>query len=178
MEQLDPVTSMELRRLIHTRSMVPDLPVALALTSFAAMTFGGDTAAARNLVRAMVCQLAVLHSPRHLRIMAVVDPLTSADWDWLKWLPHHQHPHSVDDGGPVRMTYDSLASAETALADCDGAHAVLLIDGGLITGGEGLFSPGGVADVTVLEVGTECDDIAAQNGLRIVAERRSARGPK
>ena len=62
-EQLDPVTSMELRRLIHTHSMVPDLPVALALTSFAAVTLHGDTAAARNLVRAMVCQLAVLHSP-------------------------------------------------------------------------------------------------------------------
>ena len=167
-EQLDPVTSMELRRLIHTRSMVPDLPVALALTRFTAVTLRGDTAAARNLVRAMVCQLAVLHSPKHLCIVAVVDPLTSADWDWLKWLPHHQHPRSVDDGGPIRMTYESLASAETALAHGDGAHAVLLIDGGLVTGGEGLFSPGGVADVTVLEVGTECDDIATQNGLRIV----------
>ena len=166
-EQLDPVTSMELRRLIHTRSMVPDLPVALALTRFTAVTLRGDTAAARNLVRAMVCQLAVLHSPKHLCIVAVVDPLTSADWDWLKWLPHHQHPRSVDDGGPIRMTYESLASAETALAHGDGAHAVLLIDGGLVTGGEGLFSPGGVSDVTVLEVGTECDDIATQNGLRL-----------
>ncbi len=76
-EELDPVTSIELRRLIRNRSMVPDLPVALALKGFAAVTVRGDSAAARDLLRAVISQLAVLHSPDHLRIMAVVDPLTA-----------------------------------------------------------------------------------------------------
>ena len=66
------------------------------------------------------------------------------------------------------MTHDSLASAETALAGRDGAHVVLLVDGGLITGSEGIFRQGGLADVTVLEVGTACDEVAARIGLRLV----------
>ena len=167
-EELDPVTSMELRRLIRNCSVVPNVPIALALKRFAAVTVRGDSAAARNLLRAVISQLAVLHSPNHLRVMAVVDPLTAGYWDWLKWLPHHQHRHAIDDGGSARMTYDSLASAETALAGSDGAHVVLLIDGGLITGSEGLFRRGGPSDVTVLEVGTACDEVAARTGLRLV----------
>ncbi len=111
-DELDPVTSMELRRLIRNRSTVRDLPVALALKGFAAVTLRGDPPAARTLLRAVMCQLAVLHSPDHLRIMAVVDPLTAAHWDWLKWLPHHHHPHAVDECGRARMTYNSLAAAE------------------------------------------------------------------
>ena len=46
-------------------------------------------------------------------------------------------------------------------------HTVLLIDGGLITGGEQLFRPGGLAEVTALEVGTSCDDVAAKIGMRL-----------
>ncbi len=41
-EDLDPVTSTELRRLIRNRSMVPDLPVALAVKGFVAITVRGD----------------------------------------------------------------------------------------------------------------------------------------
>ncbi len=167
-DELDPVTSTELRRLLRNQSTVPDLPVALALNESAAVTVRGDRQAARGLLRAVICQLAVLHSPNHLHIMSVVDPLTAADWDWLKWLPHHQHWRATDDGGPARMMYGDLASAETALAGCEGAHVVLVIDGGLVAGSEGLFQPGGLGDVTVLEVGIACDEVAAQAGLRLV----------
>ncbi len=177
-EDLDPVTSMELRRLIHSRSTVPDLPVSLALKGFPTVTMRGDVATIRKLLRAVICQLAVLHSPSHLQIMAVVDPLTATEWEWLKWLPHHQYPDIVDDGGPARMRYGSLASAETALKRMGRAYAVVLIDGGLVTGREKLFSPSGLENVTVLEVGTASDAVAARIGLRLVvsgeelAERR------
>jgi DNA segregation ATPase FtsK/SpoIIIE, S-DNA-T family len=164
-EEVDPVTSTALRRLIRHRSTVPNLPIALALTELAAITVSGDTLVARGLLRSAICQLAVMHSPQSLRIAAAVDPLTAAEWDWLKWLPHHQHPYAFDDGGPARMTYNSLSSAGTALADCDEAHGVLLIDGGVITGTEELFTPPGLAGVTVVELGTACDDVA---GLRLV----------
>ncbi len=160
-EELDPVTSMELRRLKRRRSMVPDLPVSIALKEIAAITVSGDPLVTRSLLRAVICQLAVLHGPRDLHIAAAVDPLTAAEWDWLKWLPHHQHSYAVDDGGPARLTYNSLSSAESALANCDGCHAVLLIDGGLVTGSERLFTPRGIAGVTILDLGTSCDDVAA-----------------
>ncbi|MGH3677759.1 MAG: type VII secretion protein EccCa [Mycobacterium sp.] len=167
-DELDPVTSMALRRLIRNRAAVPNLPVALALRGFAAVTIEGDVTAARGLLRAIACQLAVLHSPKHLRIMAVVDPLTQAHWDWLKWLPHHQHPHALDAGGSARMTYHSLAAAENALGSIDAAHAVVILDGGLITGAERFFTLVGLPGLTVLEVGTACETAAAQTGLRLV----------
>jgi DNA segregation ATPase FtsK/SpoIIIE, S-DNA-T family len=168
--ELDPVTSTELQRLLRNRSTVPDLPVALALKTAAAVTVRGEREDARSLLRAVICQLAVLHCPNHLRIMSVVDPLTCAGWEWMKWLPHHQHWRAMDDGGPARMTYGDLASVETALAGCDGAHVVLLIDGGLIAGNEEFFRAGSLSGVTVLEVGTACDEVAAQTGLRLVID--------
>lgn len=173
-DELDPVTTMALRRLIRNRSMVPNLPIALALPGLAAITVSGDTPAARSLLRSAICQLAVMHSPQGLRVAAVVDPLTASEWDWLKWLPHHQHPLALDDGGTARMTYTSLSSAETALADCDGTHTMLLIDGGLITGTEELFTSQGLAGVSVVELGTACDGVA---GLRLVMsdDRMTAR---
>ena len=85
----------------------------------------GDPTVCRSLLRAVICQLAVDAQSRtsaDQRLSSI--PLAAADWDWLKWLPHHQHPHAVDDGGPARMTYNSLASAEAALSRCgDGARA-------------------------------------------------------
>jgi DNA segregation ATPase FtsK/SpoIIIE, S-DNA-T family len=165
LEELDPVTSLELHRLIRYRSTVPNVPVAVPLTEIAAITIRGDEVDARSLLRAIVCQLAVMHSPHDLRIAAAVDPLTAPYWDWLKWLPHHQHPHTVDDGGPARLTYESLSSAEAALAKLDGAHAVLLVDGGLTVGTEDLFTARSLGSVTVVELGTACDEVA---GLRLV----------
>ena len=159
-EELDPVTSMELRRLVRHRSMVPDVPVWLPLKAFPVITVSGDAAAARSLLRAVICHIAVMHSPQDLRIAAAVDALAGRDWDWLKWLPHHQHPYAIDDRGPARLTHNSLSAAEAALADGEATHVVLVIDGGLITGSEGPFTPSGLAGVTVLELGGACDEVA------------------
>ncbi|WP_123029635.1 type VII secretion protein EccCa [Mycolicibacterium stellerae] len=164
-EELDPVTSTELRRLLRRRAMVPDLPVSIALKEIAAITVRGDSHATRSLIRAVLCQLAMAHSPQDLRIAAVIDPLTAGDWDWLKWLPHHLHPSATDGGGAARLTYNTLSSAESALATCGGCHAVLLIDGGLVAGTEALLASDGTAGVTVVDLGAACDGIAS---LRLV----------
>ncbi|OBK70466.1 type VII secretion protein EccCa [Mycobacterium sp. 1274761.0] len=131
LQQRDPVTSTELQRLVLHRSTVPDLPVSIPLTDFTAISLSGDTVAARRLLRAMICQLAVMHSPNDLRIAAVVDPITAENWDWLKWLPHHQHPSEADGAGSARLTYRDLPTAQTDLVGCRTARTVLLVDGGL-----------------------------------------------
>jgi S-DNA-T family DNA segregation ATPase FtsK/SpoIIIE len=77
----------------------------------------GDTTRARALLRAMICQLAVFHSPSLVLIAAVISDPNRCHWDWLKWLPHHQHPHATDNLGPARMTYSSPDAAARALAD-------------------------------------------------------------
>ena len=164
-EERDPVTAMELRRLFRRWAMVPDLPVCLALRGIASIEVSGDLGAARSMLRAAICQLTLTHGPEDLRIVAVVNPLTVGEWDWLKWLPHHQHPHATDDGGPARLTYTTLSSAESALENCVAHHAVLIIDGGLVTGTESLLTSGSNPCVTVVDLGTASSGIAA---LRLV----------
>jgi len=41
------------------------------------------------VLRAIVLQLASLHGPADLRLGLLVTARTAADWDWVKWLPHH-----------------------------------------------------------------------------------------
>lgn len=130
---LDPVTSSALQRLIRRRSDVADVPVVLPLRTFSAIAVDGNPDAARALLRAIVCQLAVLHSPDDVRIAAVVGSATAAEWDWLKWLPHHKHPHRSDALGSSRMTYHSLAEARTGCGPEDNAcarHVVIVVDNG------------------------------------------------
>jgi DNA segregation ATPase FtsK/SpoIIIE, S-DNA-T family len=144
-EGLDPVTSSALRRLIRRRATVADVPVVVRLRTLSALTIDGDPAVARGLLRAIVCQLVVVHGPDDVRIVAVVGPASDAEWDWLKWLPHHQHPHLMDALGPSRMTYRSLGEAITScgpLDDSGSPHVVIIVDDGPTQGIEQPFNDG------------------------------------
>ncbi|HKV17955.1 MAG TPA: hypothetical protein VJR50_02910, partial [Mycobacterium sp.] len=140
-ETIDPVTATELRRMVEFRSAVPDIPLSVDLAEHTAIVIDGDECAGRSLLRALLCHLVVMHGPHHLRIAAVVNPFTAPEWDWLKWLPHHRHPHAVDDGGPARLIFYSLSAAESALASCTGAHVVLVRDADAVTGSHHVVGP-------------------------------------
>lgn len=102
-ENLDPLSAVSLRRFTNTHQTVPHLPIPIALRQFTAIEFAGEGLAALALMRAMVGQLAVFHSPDELRIAVLADSVGNAEWDWLKWLPHNVHPHEEDAAGPVRL---------------------------------------------------------------------------
>ena len=86
---LDTVTADAFRRFVHTYATVADLPIAVALTGAVRVAVTGRPPAARALVRSIVCQLAVSHSPEAMLIAAVVGSGAREHWDWLKWLPHN-----------------------------------------------------------------------------------------
>ena len=141
----DPVTSTAVQRLIQRRSLAADLPVAVPLRSFSAVTVDGDPAAARAVLCAIVCQLAVMHSPEDVRIAAVVSPTSAAEWEWLKWLPHHQHPCLTDALGPARMVYHSLGEATINCRppdDGEPPHTVIVVDAGATCAIEQPFTTG------------------------------------
>lgn len=126
----DPVTSAALQRFMDAYASMPALPVTLGLFDRAAVNLAGDRAAARGLARAMICQLAVLHGPDRVRVVAVLGEQHRACWDWLKWLPHHQHPVRDDAAGAARMTYSTFAAALSAVAElAAGPHTVIVVDG-------------------------------------------------
>jgi S-DNA-T family DNA segregation ATPase FtsK/SpoIIIE len=174
----DPVTATALRRFLQAHSTIDDAPVAISLRELAAVAVGGDAAHARGLVRAMICQLAVLHSPSLLLIIGVVSACNQVHWDWLKWLPHNQHPHASDSAGSSRMMYLSLAAAESALAGlltdrvssrlpAALPHLVVVVDGDVISNRERIVIGSRIAGATLLEIGTDCFGPATAGVLRL-----------
>jgi S-DNA-T family DNA segregation ATPase FtsK/SpoIIIE len=105
-EELEPLTAIALRRFIRAFRTVNDLPIAVGLRSFTSVEFAGEAGPVLALVRAMLLQLAVLHSPDDLKIAILTDEPGSAEWDWCKWLPHAAHPTARDDAGPLRLLSD------------------------------------------------------------------------
>jgi DNA segregation ATPase FtsK/SpoIIIE, S-DNA-T family len=168
-QRLDPVSANALRRFLQTHSTVPETPIIVDLRDVQAVTIGGNTTHARALLRAMICQLAVLHGPSLVSIAAAVSDRNQAHWDWLKWLPHNQHPHAHDRLGSARMIYPSLAGAQNALADLltDGAPGQLLV----VVDDDGSDDVG----VTVLKNETRHDGAAAAT-LRLQVSENELHG--
>ena len=169
-DEVDPVTSTALHRLIHQRSTVNDVPIAVDLRGCSHVRVDGG--AGRALLRAMVCQLAVLHSPDDVKIAAVLSADSHADWEWLKWLPHHQHPRAVDAVGSARMVYRSLAEATGGCTseDAESPYVAVIVDGVPIEPACHL------AGMTILEVGAgRCDANAAGHLVLHTGEDATAR---
>jgi S-DNA-T family DNA segregation ATPase FtsK/SpoIIIE len=144
----DPMTAEAVGRLVDARSDVAEVPITVDLRAHRFVAVGGGSSAARALIRAMICQLAVLHDPADVRVMAVVDAVTAEHWDWLKWLPHHQHSRDADDVGTARLTFRDRIDALPAVG---AEQIVIVVDGGEV--------PADVigAAVTVLAVDTQSD---------------------
>jgi S-DNA-T family DNA segregation ATPase FtsK/SpoIIIE len=162
---LEPMTAGALRRFLDTYSVVPDLPVAVSCRGFARLHLHGPEEPARALARALLAQLAVFHAPDDLLIAACVAPERRPAWDWLKWLPHLQHPTRVDGLGPVRLVADSAPELEALLDDVlasrprfsptvpgDGPLVVVVFDGGDRSGSQHLTTEGGLAGVALLDL--------------------------
>ncbi|MEU5937593.1 type VII secretion protein EccCa [Micromonospora sp. NPDC047548] len=179
LEELEPMTAGALRRFLDAYSVVPDLPVALSLRSFARVFIRGDAVptdvrpgtgspTAQALARAMLTQLAVFHAPDELLIAVCAGPERRALWEWVKWLPHAHHPGRTDALGPVRLVTSSAADLERLLDEVlasrsrfspagpatDGPHLVVLLDGGDLTGATDLTGDGGIDAVTLIDLDT------------------------
>ncbi|MFC4997252.1 type VII secretion protein EccCa [Dactylosporangium cerinum] len=170
LEDLEPLTAGALRRFLDACSVVPDLPVAISLRSFARVHLSAEAPhdAAAALVRAMLAQLAVFHAPEDLLIAVCAGPHRRERWEWTKWLPHAMHPARTDAVGPVRLVAGSAVELEALLDDLlanrarfdagrpagRGAapHLVVVLDGGDLDGGGHLGADGGVDGVTLIDL--------------------------
>lgn len=150
-EGADPVTVAAARRFVDSYATVAQSPVTIDLTASEYLTVGGDPAEARGLLRAMLCQLAVLHPPDQLWIVGVVEPGRQEHWDWLKWLPHNAHPAARDALGALRMVYRSSTEAHCSLAGvAPPVRVVMIYDGeGSVDGAAAVALP----NTTTLRLG-------------------------
>jgi len=135
-EQLEPVGAAALAEFVRAHSAVADVPIAIALRRFGIVSVCGAAAHARSLLRAMLCQVAMLHGPDEVAVVAVVDSDSEQYWEWLKWLPHHRHPSAFDITGARRLRYSRLGQEDVdeIVRHRPVAHLVVVADGGDIDG--------------------------------------------
>ncbi|HTU72491.1 MAG TPA: type VII secretion protein EccCa [Trebonia sp.] len=115
LEDLDPLCAGALRRFVRSFSSVPGLPVSVRLRSFTRVCADGDADAARDLIRALVAQVAVAHSPADVRISVCASRDRMGEWEWIKWLPHNMHPAETDAAGPVRLLAPTMGALAALL---------------------------------------------------------------
>ncbi|MBQ6641496.1 MAG: type VII secretion protein EccCa [Saccharopolyspora sp.] len=192
-EELEPITTLALRRFVRAHSLVSGLPIATSLRGFAAVGLQGERELARGLARAMLTQLATFHTPDDVIIAVASSGRSRSEWDWVKWLPHAQHPTETDGIGPMRLMAGSLRAIEEMLgeeladrprfqrnaAPPEGRpHVVILLDDAEISREEQIVVEGGMAGVTLIDLTDVLGQLTARRGMRIVVEpdRIGARG--
>ncbi|MEP7020115.1 MAG: type VII secretion protein EccCa, partial [Pseudonocardiales bacterium] len=178
-EDLEPISAASLRRFVRTHGSVADLPAALALAAFGRLNMIGPPARTRALVRAMLGQLAVFHSPDDVVIAVCTAGETAPHWDWLKWLPHALSPTAFDAVGQVRLISDDLLSLESMLGDMltsrqrfgaggssEGPHVVVVLDGGQVAV-ESQLANSLVQGVTVIDLSARLGNDAINGVLAV-----------
>uniref|UniRef100_UPI00196550F7 type VII secretion protein EccCa n=1 Tax=Nonomuraea lactucae TaxID=2249762 RepID=UPI00196550F7 len=179
-EDLDALSAGALRRFVRAHSTVSGLPVAVALGSFARIKLRGHPSAMRDLVRAMIAQMTVFHSPDDMRIMVCADGEWMPHWDWVKWLPHALHPDQSDAAGQVRLMTENLADLDRLLgADLKERarfkpgspsealpYHVLIIDGGHVPHDSQLGTDA-IQGVTVIDLSDGAGPVDEKSTLRL-----------
>ncbi|WP_431953560.1 type VII secretion protein EccCa [Nocardia lijiangensis] len=183
LEDLEPVSTVALRRFVRTHSVVHGLPTAISLRAFPAINIEGDRAAALTLVHAMLMEFTVFHGPDHTAVAIICADPDGPAWSWAKWLPHLQHPVERDGMGSARMMYRSLAELETSMAaellergrfmrnaqpTAGRVHLLVIIDDGYVSGTERIVSDAGLDSVTVLDLTAPQTGLAVRRGLQLV----------
>ncbi|MCP2260208.1 DNA segregation ATPase FtsK/SpoIIIE, S-DNA-T family [Streptoalloteichus tenebrarius] len=185
-DELEPIATLALRRFVRAHSIVPDLPIAISLRGFAAVPLYGEKERTRALARAMLAQLATFHAPSDLLIAVVAAGEARREWEWVKWLPHAQHPRHVDGIGQMRLMAGSLSEVERMLHEelgerrnfsrnaqplTDQPHIVILIDDGEVNRGEYIVQQDGLQGVTLIDLSDSLTtNLAQKKGLRIVLD--------
>ena len=90
---------------------VHDVPVTVDLRTAGVLGVAAPRTVLLAQARALVLQLAVLHSPGDVGLTVLTGADTAADWDWATWLPHTR---PVGDGFACRRTFATDADQAAA----------------------------------------------------------------
>lgn len=85
----------EVQRLYKDFSKVENVPGLVGLREAGVFGIAGSFQSSYELACAIVCQIAVHHSPEDVRLMLFYSQERAPEWFWTGWLPHTQ---PLDDG--------------------------------------------------------------------------------
>lgn len=99
------------RRLIRRHAKVDGQPNVVNLGQAGVISLLGERQRTAALLRAIVCQIAVLHAPDDVAL--AIEASGGGEWEWAKWLPHTFEPEAGGEAGVVPL----VASRPGDLAD-------------------------------------------------------------
>ncbi len=185
-EDLEPVSTVALRRFVNTHSVVHALPTGVSLRAFPTITFDGERKLVQQLVRSMVLELCTFHGPDHVQVAVVTANPDGENWSWVKWLPHAQHAAVRDGMGSMRLLFPTLELMEKSLGpelaergrfsrnaqpNQGQKQLVVVLDDGHVTGDERLVTDAGLDGVTLLDLNGPRDGATARRSLQLVVDR-------
>lgn len=103
--EYDPRAKQAADRLIDSMSKVSNQPAIVDLAKIGVVSVLGPAEAARAAVRALLCQIAVLHAPDDVGIAIATG---GEDWNWAKWLPHTHEPDATGDAGVIPLVAEDF----------------------------------------------------------------------
>ena len=108
---------LEASQAVEGMGEVQPVPVVAEPLRTGAIGISGPRAQALDTARAILAQAVGLHSPADLVVAAVASPATARDWDWLKWVPHTDSPHSPLDARHLASTGPACAALLTEVEE-------------------------------------------------------------
>ncbi|MFD6435131.1 FHA domain-containing protein [Streptomyces venezuelae] len=130
--------------------LLPAVPVTVGLREAGSLGLAGPRDRLTGLARAVIAQLAALHSPDSLEIVLIstdrARPVAgrTAEWAWVGWLPHLRPAHGQDcrlllaydrdqaaarTDELIRRLDDHIADSGAGNAAATGARTVVVVDG-------------------------------------------------
>lgn len=108
-----------LNETVQSYRAVDGVPVVDRLSDAGAIGVAGSDLFASDVARALMLQVAGLHSPAQVAIAAFAPADTASEWEWLKWLPHVDSPHH-----PLSASLaDDIPASGKMLAELEGLVA-------------------------------------------------------
>lgn len=83
----DPLVDQAIR-IQESYQYVPDCPVTLPLTEGGVIGIVGSGEEVRSLVRALIAQVTLNHSPDEVKLAAIFGESGREHWDWMRYFPH------------------------------------------------------------------------------------------
>jgi S-DNA-T family DNA segregation ATPase FtsK/SpoIIIE len=112
--ELAPTPLIEAIEMASQFRTLEDVPITFSLLRTHTLAIVGAPALREGLARAILCQIAGLHTPRDVEILAVYPSNKVNTWEWMKWLPHSQAlnptimPHLAYEPETIRELYSKL----------------------------------------------------------------------
>src|SRR3990170_2724163 len=119
--ELAPPEMIRAQEMALGHTVLRDVPLAFALRENGSLAIVGHPKARKGLSRSLLVEACSLHAPSDLEIYSIFPAHETAEWEWLKWMPH---TYAIQSGGSRNhLAYEPIAVRHVLSSLLDELHA-------------------------------------------------------